>query len=107
MNLIVRPATPEDAGELGRICYEAFCAIADQHRYPHDFLGPEAAVGLTSYLTGHPGFYGVVAERDERIVGGQTIRADPSPPGMAATWPCSGSGPVVHGLHTAFERSVT
>ena len=69
MDLILRPATPADAQELGRICYDAFGAISSQHNFPHDFPNVDTAAGLTSFLTGHPGFYGVVAERDGRIVG--------------------------------------
>lgn len=69
MDLTLRPATPADAPELGRICYDAFGAISSQHNFPHDFPNVEHAVGLISFLTGHPGFYNVVAERDGRVVG--------------------------------------
>ena len=69
MSITLRPATPADAPELGRICYEAFGAIADQHNFPHDFPSVEVAQGLLSYLTGHPHMYGVVAEADGHIVG--------------------------------------
>jgi hypothetical protein len=37
MNLKLRPPRPEDAPGLGRICYEAFKAIADEHNFPPDF----------------------------------------------------------------------
>ena len=69
MDLVLRPATPADAPELGRICYDAFGAISSQHNFPHDFPNTETAVGFLTFLTAHPGFYGVVAERDGRIVG--------------------------------------
>jgi predicted N-acetyltransferase YhbS len=69
MPLALRPATPADAPELGRICFEAFRSIAERHGYERDIPSVEAGVGLLSVLTGHPGIYGVVAESDGRIVG--------------------------------------
>jgi predicted N-acetyltransferase YhbS len=65
----LRPATSDDAAACGRICYDAFCAINDEHRFPRDFPSPEVATGLLHMLIDHPGFYGVVAERDGRIIG--------------------------------------
>jgi predicted N-acetyltransferase YhbS len=68
-NLTIRRATPADAPILGRICYDAFCSIADSHNFPHDFPSADVAVGLLTYMTSHPGLYGVVAEAGGRIVG--------------------------------------
>jgi len=65
----LRPATAEDAETCGRICYDAFCAINDQHRFPHDFRSVDDAIELVSTLINHPGFYSLVAERDGRIIG--------------------------------------
>ena len=69
MGLTIRPARPEDATACGQICYEAFGTIAGQHNFPGDFPSPEVAAGLLAGLLAHPGFYGVVAERDGQIVG--------------------------------------
>ena len=69
MNVTLRPGTREDAPRCGAICYDAFKAIAAQHNFPPDFPSPAAAVEVLSMLLGHPGFYGVVAEMDGRIVG--------------------------------------
>jgi GNAT superfamily N-acetyltransferase len=65
----LRPATPDDAAACGRICYDAFCAINDEHRFPRDFPSAEVATGLLRMLIDHPGFYGVIAERDGKIIG--------------------------------------
>ena len=69
MNLVLREATGDDAAELGRIVFDAFGAIAEQHRFPPDFPAPEMTVGLVGGLLEHPGFYGIVAELDSRVVG--------------------------------------
>ena len=65
----LRPGRPEDAEDAGRICYEAFRALAAAHNFPPDFPPAEIAAALLSGLLAHPGFYSVVAEQDGRIVG--------------------------------------
>ena len=65
----LRPGVPEDAKAAGRICHQAFTAIASQHGFPSDFPAPEIGIGLLTMLLSHPGFYSVVAERDGAIVG--------------------------------------
>ncbi|MEU9013432.1 GNAT family N-acetyltransferase [Streptomyces sp. NPDC048479] len=69
VGLVLRPGTPADAAECGRICFEAFAALANKHGFPPDVPSPEAGVALVETLLTHPGFYGVVAELDRRIVG--------------------------------------
>ena len=69
MNLTLRPGTPADADRCGTICYEAFKAIADRHRFPPDFPSPQAAVASTERRLSHAGYYGVIAELEGRIVG--------------------------------------
>jgi GNAT superfamily N-acetyltransferase len=68
-NLTLRPAVPDDTETLARICFEAFGAIHDQHRFPRDFPALEAALGLMSAWIPHPQVWGVVAEVDGRVVG--------------------------------------
>jgi hypothetical protein len=58
-----------DAAECGRIIFEAFKALADQHGFPPDFASVEAAIGVASMLMATPGFHDVVAEDDHRILG--------------------------------------
>lgn len=65
----LRTGRPEDARDLGSICYEAFEAIAGRHDFPRDFPSPEAAAGLIGSLLSREDVYSVVAEADGRLVG--------------------------------------
>lgn len=69
MDLKLRPGKPEDAEICGRICYEAFAAIARQQNFPPDVPSAGDGVMLLSMLLSHPGFYSVVAEADGQVVG--------------------------------------
>jgi GNAT superfamily N-acetyltransferase len=69
MDVTLRGAVPADSQECGRICYEAFATVAASHGFPPDFPSVEFATGLVRDLISHPGIFGVVAERDGRIVG--------------------------------------
>ncbi|MFF9866390.1 MULTISPECIES: GNAT family N-acetyltransferase [unclassified Streptomyces] len=69
MDLSLRPGRAEDAAECGRICYEAFHAVAHEHGFPSDFASAREAEDTMAMLLGHPGFHSVVAELDGRIVG--------------------------------------
>lgn len=69
MPVKLRPGTLDDAGECGRILYDAFKCIADQHHFSPDFPSVEAGIGAITSLLSHPGFYSVVAEQDGQIVG--------------------------------------
>ena len=78
MALTVRPITVDDASAAGRICYDAFKAIAGAHSFPPDFPNAEIATGLMKQLTGNPAVYGVVAELDGRVAGSNFLyEADP------------------------------
>lgn len=65
----LRPPTADDAEELGRICFEAFRAIAERHNFPPDFPSPEIAATVLSSLISHPDIYGVVAQREGKLLG--------------------------------------
>jgi predicted N-acetyltransferase YhbS len=65
----LREIEPADAAECARIVYEAFGGIHDQHRFERDFPTIEAAEQLLSAFIGHPSIWGVVAEREGRVVG--------------------------------------
>jgi len=69
MDVEIRSATPADVGACGRIIYEAFKAIAEQHRFPPDFPTVDAATQLAGLFIDHPAIFGVVAERHGEVVG--------------------------------------
>jgi predicted N-acetyltransferase YhbS len=68
-NTQIRRATREDIEVLGDICYRAFCTVADQHNFPHEFPAPEAADSVVRSMISTPGHYGIVAELNGRIAG--------------------------------------
>lgn len=65
----LRAPEASDAQALGRICFEAFGALHDHHRFLRDFPTLESAEGLIGTWISHPSIWGVVAERDGRPVG--------------------------------------
>lgn len=69
MPITLRAVQAEDAATCGRICYEAFKSIAERHNFPPDFSSAEAGIQLLTMLISNPGFHGVVAEQDGRILG--------------------------------------
>jgi hypothetical protein len=73
MSVTIRPATSKDASSCGVICYAAFKAIAEQHRFPPAFPNSEIATQRLAGLLSHAGFYAVVAELEGRIVGSNFI----------------------------------
>jgi len=74
MRVLLRPATDADATECGRICYEAFSAIARTHDFPVDWRSEEMAVKVIAARLAHRLTYGVVAEVDGRIVGSAFLK---------------------------------
>jgi predicted N-acetyltransferase YhbS len=64
---------PEDADAVALILYDAFAGIHDRHAFPRDFPTLEAAAGLAGAFIAHPAIWGVVAERDGRIVGSNFV----------------------------------
>jgi len=69
MTITLRPANQDDAKQCGTICYEAFAAVAKVCHFPSGFASADEAIAVVSWMIGHNGIYGVVAERDGRIVG--------------------------------------
>jgi predicted N-acetyltransferase YhbS len=69
MDVQLRDGRPDDAAACGRICFEAFKRIADEHNFPSDFPNVETGIQVLSFLLKAPGFYRVVAETGGRIAG--------------------------------------
>ena len=72
-SLLIRRATPADADECGRICYEAFAALARHHKFQEDFQNAGEAIGVLKLMFSHPAFYCVVAEQDGRLIGSNCL----------------------------------
>jgi hypothetical protein len=78
MTARIRAATEADAEPCGRIIFEAFKGIAEQHAFPLDFPSPEIATQLAKSFIADPWIFGVVAEKDGRVVGSNFLaEADP------------------------------
>src|SRR5215211_1660056 len=78
MTARIRAATEADAEPCGRIIFEAFKGIAEQHAFPLDFPSPEVATQLAQSFMADPWIFGVVAEREGRVVGSNFLaEADP------------------------------
>jgi len=73
MDIVLRPAAPDDARDCGRLMYEAFKSIADRHHFPPDCPSADVGAGFLGALIAHPKFYGVVAERDGKTIGSSFI----------------------------------
>jgi GNAT superfamily N-acetyltransferase len=69
MKTHIRSATREDIPVCAEICFRAFCAVADEHNFPHEFPSLEVSVGVVTSMIANPGCYGIVSEVDGRIAG--------------------------------------
>jgi GNAT superfamily N-acetyltransferase len=74
MDINLRTGIPSDAADCGRICYEAFSAIAPRHGYTSLFPTLEHGTGLMSALISSANFYAVVAEVDGSVVGSGVLQ---------------------------------
>ena len=69
MSLTLRQPKPADANAVARVVYAAFESVQEKHRMARDFPSLDVAVGFMQGWIAHPKVWGVVAERDGRIVG--------------------------------------
>jgi len=91
MGLVLRAGRAEDAAVCGRICYDAFTAIADQHNFPRDWPSAEFAQMVLGSLFARRDVFSVVAELDGQVVGSNC---------MADTGAVAGIGPITVALTT-------
>jgi predicted N-acetyltransferase YhbS len=73
MSITIRPATPADAAAAGQICFDAFSHISRAHNFPPDIPTADHAIGLITSVFSTPGFYCVVAEDNNRILGSNCL----------------------------------
>ena len=93
MSIVLRRGTPADAAACGPICFEAFKAIDDEHNFPWDFPSAEVATGLLRMMLSNPGFYSVVVENEEKVVGSNFLDE---------RGPIAGVGPIT--VHPASQN---
>jgi len=67
--LALRPIAPGDEDAVARIVHAAFAGVHDRHGFPRDFPTLDAARGVVDAFVANPGIWGVVAERDGRLIG--------------------------------------
>ena len=80
MSLIVRPIEQADAEVCGKIGYQAHKAISSAHGYPSEQPSIEFAVGMIKTLLANRNSWGVLAERDGRILGSIFLHVFPPSP---------------------------
>jgi ribosomal protein S18 acetylase RimI-like enzyme len=71
--LVIRRATPADAEVCGKICFEAFSTLAEYHNFPKDFPSPETPTRIFSMMFSNPGFFCVVAEQGQELIGSNCL----------------------------------
>ena len=69
MTTDLRTAQLGDIPECGRVMYEAFRNIAEQHNFPPDFPSPEVAGGLLNLMMGASKIDAFVAQENGQIIG--------------------------------------
>jgi GNAT superfamily N-acetyltransferase len=77
---MIRPIEHNDAEICGKIGYEAHKAISSTHGYPSEQPSVDYAVGLIRSLLGNPNSWGVLAERQGKILGSIFLHKFPPSP---------------------------
>jgi predicted N-acetyltransferase YhbS len=80
MSLIIRPIEHNDAEICGKIGYEAHKAISSAHGYPSEQPSEEFGIGLIRRLLCNTNSWGVLAERQGRILGSIFLHKFPPSP---------------------------
>jgi predicted N-acetyltransferase YhbS len=71
--IALRPPTPADTGELGRICYEAFKDVSEAHGFESDFTSVEMAQGIIGGMVRNETVYGTAALVDGKLAGSNFV----------------------------------
>lgn len=80
MSLKIRPVEENDVEACGKIGYEAHKAISSSHGYPSEQPSEEYAIGLIKMILGNPNSFGVLAERQGKILGSIFLHKFPPSP---------------------------
>jgi predicted N-acetyltransferase YhbS len=86
MTIVIRSVRPEDVESCGRVAFEAHEQVAATHGFPPEQPSVEFATGLMEAKVNDPSAWGVVAERDGRIIGSVFLNLFP-PASVAAIGP--------------------
>jgi predicted N-acetyltransferase YhbS len=80
MNLKIRSIERNDVESCGKIGYEAHKTISSVHGYPSEQPSEEFGIGLIRRLLGNPNSWGVLAERQGKILGSIFLHKFPPSP---------------------------
>ena len=72
-NLRLRPGAIDDAGDVGKIIYEAFSGIADKHGFPREFPTVDIGINVATSFLSNPGIYSVIAEDTKDGIGNKIV----------------------------------
>lgn len=75
MSLLVRPMTTSDVDECARVAFDAHQAVAAAHNFPPEHPSLDFSMGMMKGKLVDPMAYGLVAERDGRILGSVFINS--------------------------------
>src|SRR5690242_2310495 len=80
MSLLIRPIEQTDAESCGKVGYEAHKTISSTHGYPSEQPSEEFGIGLIKRLLCNPHSWGVLAERQGKILGSIFLHKFPPSP---------------------------
>ncbi len=80
MGLIIRPIEQNDAVSCGMIGYDAHRTVSSAHGYPSEQPSEEFAIGLIKQLLSKPNSWGVLAERECKVLGSIFLHKFPPSP---------------------------
>lgn len=80
MSITIRPIEHSDIVECGQIGYEAHKAISSIHGYPSEQPTEEFGIDLIKKLVSNPNSWGVLADRQDKIVGSIFLHKFPPSP---------------------------
>jgi predicted N-acetyltransferase YhbS len=72
-DITLRPPTPEDVPELGRICFEAFKDVSEKHGFESDFTSLEMTRTIIGSIVRDESQYGVAASVDGQLAASNYI----------------------------------